>query len=147
MKKVFLCALALLPFAVFGCSQETPGGPGAGENRTENKPIVGEAYDTFTLSAPLLPTSLKQGETKEVAVDVKRGKDFDQDITLKFANIPAGLTVDPETIDIKHGDTQAKFKVIAKDSASVGDFSIQMNSHPAKGADSTSELRIKIDKK
>ena len=145
MKIRSLYLLAFMPFVLLGCNQETPGGPGAA-TQTENKPMLGQADGTFVLSVPLISTSLKQGETKSASVTIKRGKNFDEDVTLKFSNIPKGVSLDPESQVIKHGATEAKFKIVAANSAALGDFDLVMSGHPSKGADSTSAFKITINK-
>ena len=145
MKIRSLTLLASMPFVLLGCNQETPGGPGAAI-QTKNKPLMAQADDTFVLRNPLIPTSLKQGETVRASIMIVRGKNFDEDVTLKFSSIPKGVSLDPEGQVIKHGETEAKFKVIASNSAAIGTFDLVMTGHPSKGTDSTSVFKIIINK-
>jgi hypothetical protein len=143
-------ALALTLAVVTGCDKGTQGGPGA-TNPPSNNPLAGQGDDTFTLHVPSgLPhfeTSLKQGETKETSISIKKGKNFDQDVTLKFAEPPTGVTFDPASPVIKHGDTEVKFKIVAKDDAAVGDFTIKVTGHPTKGGDAEKDFKLKVEKK
>jgi hypothetical protein len=107
MKVVFAGLLLMTLVAFTGCNQGTPGGPGATDPNTK-KPVYGQADDTFNLSVPLLATAVKQGETKAVSIGIKRGKNFDEDVTLQFADLPKGITLDPTRPRIKHGDAEAK---------------------------------------
>ena len=86
-------------------SKDTPGGPGA-TNTTAKKPSFREADNTFNLTAS--STSLKQGETKTVLIGIKRGKNFQDDVTVKFTDMPQGVTLDPASLTIKHGETDTK---------------------------------------
>src|SRR5258708_5878050 len=148
MKKSFACLLIAASVAFAGCNNNsTPGGPGATSNRGDNKPVVGRADDTFTLDPPNLATKVKQGESKAVSIGIKRGKNFDQDVTLKFSDLPKGVTIDPAGPVIKHGDTEAKLTVKAADDAALGDFAVKATGHPTKGSDASNELRITVDKK
>lgn len=104
------------------------------------------AKDTFKLSAPLLSTSIKQGETKIVSIGISRDKSFDQDVALQFENLPKGVTSDPAEPVIKHGDNETQVKFTSADDASLGNFTVQMNGHPANGADATSELKLTVAK-
>src|SRR6185503_658031 len=79
------------------------------------------AKDSFTLSMPLLSTSLKQGETKTVLIGIKGDKSFDQDVALKFGQMPTGVTVDSISTIIKHGDEEAQFTLTGADDAALGD--------------------------
>jgi uncharacterized membrane protein len=148
MKKSFACLLIAASVAFAGCNNNsTPGGPGATSNRGDNKPVVGRADDTFTLDPPNLATKVKQGESKAVSIGIKRGKNFDQDVTLKFSDLPKGVTIDPASPVIKHGDTEVKLTVKAADDAALGDFAVKATGHPTKGSDASNELRITVDKK
>jgi uncharacterized membrane protein len=140
---VVACA-ALLAFT--GCDKGTPGGPGA-TNTTNRGTQFKQGEDTFSLTVPTLSTKLKQGESKVVSVGIKRGKNFDEDVALKFENLPKGLTVDPATPTIKHGDTEVKVTVKAADDAAVGDFTVAVKGHPEKGSEATQELKVTVQAK
>jgi len=146
MKSSFAGLVVMALVAFTGCNRGTPGGPGA-TDATPKKPAFGQADDTFNLSVPYMSTSLKQGETKAVSISIKRGKNFDEDVTLKFADVPKGVTLDPASPVIKHGDTEAKLTLKAADDASLGDFTIKVTGHPTKGGDSSNEFKITVDKK
>ena len=103
--------------------------------------------DSFTLSAPFWTTGLKQGETKNVAVGISRDKQFDQDVTLKFDGLPKGITVEPANGVIKHGEAESKLVLKATDDAALGDFSVKVTGHPAKGADVTQDFKFTVSKK
>jgi uncharacterized membrane protein len=147
MKKSFASLLIAALVASAGCNDKsTPGGPGV-SNRSYNKPVVGRADDTFTLDLPNLITKLKQGESKAVAIGINRGKNFDQDITLKFENLPKGVSIEPASPVIKHGDTEARLTIKAADDAELGDFSVRVTGHPTKGSDASNEFKVTVTKK
>jgi hypothetical protein len=120
----------------------TKGGDAAAEFKLTVAP-----RDTSTLSTPFLSPSLKQGEGKAVAIDIKRDKAFDQDVTLAFADLPAGVTVEPSAPAIKKGEAEAKFTLKAADAAALGTFTVKVTGHPTAGADATRELKFTIAKK
>ena len=66
MKSLFAGLAVTAVVLVTGCAEGTPGGPGAKEV-TAYKPIVGQADNTFSLDVPKMSTTLKQGETKDLA--------------------------------------------------------------------------------
>jgi len=146
VKNIFGVLMVTAVFAFAGCSEGTPGGPGAVE-RTANKPIVGQADDTFNLDVPKMSTRLKQGETKELAISVARGKSFDQDVTLKFADLPKGVTFDPASPVITRGNKEAKVAVRVTGDAAPGDFTVKVTGEPEKGAQASNEIKITIAKK
>jgi hypothetical protein len=144
----FMMLMALVAFT--GCGNRgTSGGPGATDSDTK-QPLYGEADNTFHLSVPSsLPfksTTVNQGETAEVTIGIKRGKNFDQDVALTFTDLPTGVTLDPVTSPIKHGDTEAKFTLKAVDNAALGNFEVMVTGTPTKGADATNSFKITVGK-
>jgi len=130
-----------------GTSEKHPGGPGAATNVTARAPIVGEGKGTFDISPPTLATHLKQGESKEVKIGIKKGEGFDKDVTLKFDDVPKGVTITPASPTIKHGDKEAVLNVKAADDAAVGDFKVKVTGHPTEGSDAANTFELKIEKK
>lgn len=104
------------------------------------------AKDTFTLSVPHLSTSLKQGETKTVAIGIKRDKTFDQDVALEFGKLPMGVTLEPSAPVIKNSETEVQIVLTVAEDASLGNFTIKLTGHPATGADATSEFKFAVVK-
>ena len=149
MKSLQVGLVALALAALNGCTQGTPGGPGTTSTpgtttTTAQKPILGQAEDTFNLSVPLLSSSLKQGEQMEATIGIKRAKNFDQDVALQFADVPAGVTVEPASPTIKHGDTDAKITFKAGDEAPLGSFKVTVTGHPTKGGDAQIDFKLAI---
>jgi hypothetical protein len=146
MMRSFTGLLGMALIAVVGCSnQGTPGGPGATDAKAKS-PFYGQANDTFTLSVPHL-SSLKQGDAQTAVIGIKRGKNFDEDVTVTFGDLPKGVTLEPASPVIKHGDAEAKITLTAEDEAALGDFKIKVTGHPTKGGDATNELLLTVAKK
>jgi hypothetical protein len=145
MKRVLFAAMVLLGALLSGCNQGTPGGPGAPAT-SDKKSEVMQANDSFNLSSDLLPTSIKQGERIATSIGIKRGNNFDEDVSLKFSNVPAGVKLEPSSAVIKHGDTEVKFDLEAGKDASLGDFTILVTGHPTKGADAELPFKISVKK-
>jgi hypothetical protein len=155
MKKCILTAAVAALIGVTGCSQGTSGGPGAERAKQQERESklkqaedkVRQPEETFSLSVPTLSTSIKQGETKVVTIGIKRGKNFDQDVTVKFDNVPAGATIDPASATIKHDEANAKVKVKVADDAALGDFKVRVIGKPASGTEATNDLKLTFAKK
>jgi uncharacterized membrane protein len=149
MKRLVAGFLAVGFLGLAGCdTHSTPGGPGASNSTGSNtKPTFGQADDTFTLSTPSLSTSIKQGEAKNVNIDIKRGKNFNEDVTLKLDGLPKGVTADPASPMIKHGDKEVTINLKAADDAGLGDHTVKVTGTPTKGAPATSEFKITVNKK
>jgi hypothetical protein len=145
--------VSILGFAT-GCNPGTTGGettkttdPQTGTTVTSKKPFIGMPSGTFELSTPVMASSLKQGESKESTLTISRGENFSGDVAIKFAEIPMGVSIKPVAPEIKHGDDSVVLTVSAAEDAALGDFSIQVIGHPAKGTDSTNKLKVSIAKK
>jgi hypothetical protein len=142
--KSLLTGLAVMMLAALtGCSQGTPGGPGT----AGKQPAYGQADNTFNLSVPIFSSSLQQGEQTEATVGIKRATNFDEDVALKFADIPKGVTVEPANPVIKRGDTDAKITFKAEDEAPLGDYNVNVTGHPTKGTDAQIEFKLTITAK
>lgn len=142
MKSTFAGLLVVAAVALVGCGgNDSPGGPGA-TNPTGKQPLYGQADNTFNLTAP--STGLKQGEAKLVSIGIKRGTNFQEDVTLKFGDVPQGVTFDPASPVIKHGDKETEVTVKAAADASLGDFKVKVTGHPTKGGDGSTDLKLTV---
>jgi hypothetical protein len=177
MRKLCLVSLSAMGLiALAGCTEGTPGGPGAthGVTRTSShrqaeepftppKPAsepsrrvevtqkqTAAAYrgeQTFTLSVPTFSTTLKQGEAKTITIGMHRGKNFAEDVALHFTGLTKGVTVEPANPMIRASDKDATITVKAADGAPLGDFTVKAIGHPTTGADAMNEFKITIRKK
>ena len=155
MKRTFWTLTAVMGAVIWttGCNNGTPGGPGTEKDKT-NKSTFQKAEDlvvqpegTYSLKLPLLETRIKQGERKEVAVGIRRGKNFDEDVAIKFEDVPQGVTIDPATTSIKHDQKETKVFIKAGDDAAVGKFAIKLTGHAGKGPDASNKLNVLVEKK
>ncbi len=146
MRGSFTSLLMMTMVVCSGCGQAVPGGPGV-TKPSQRQPAYGEADNTFNLSVPHMSTTLHQGESKEVSIGIDRGKNFEEDVTLTFADGPKGVTLDSAKPIIMHGATEAKVTVKATTDASLGDFTVKVTGHPTKGANATNEVKITVAKK
>lgn len=147
MKRILAgCAVAILAACV-GCdNKSSSGGPGVSKSDS-GRNIISQADDTFSLSVPTLSTSIKQGETKKVTISIKRGKNFAEDVHLKFENVPKGVTFDPASPMIKSSEKEQEITIKAADDAAIGDFNVKVAGHPAKGPPAANEFKLKVEKK
>lgn len=145
-----------------GCGRGNPGGPGASTTSTtertsqddrgqttttESRTTATESDRTFTLGPPILATRMKQGETRQVAISINRGRNFDENVDLTFENVPNGVTIAPSKMAVARSEKEAKINVTATDNAPVGTFNIRVVGHPQSGADASNEFKITIDQK
>ena len=142
-KKCVWVAILLAAVVGFGgCNQGTSGGPGAASPPVKER--IGQTDDTFSLT--LSSVALNQGQTKTVPVGIKRGNNFSEDISLKLAGVPKGVTFTPAEPIIMRGATDTELVFNATDDAALGDFTVKVTGHPTKGADAMTEMIITVAK-
>jgi uncharacterized membrane protein len=158
MRKLLAGVAVPMLALLIGCNQQsTPGGPGvsttpsnsgtSSTNVKTNKPIYGEAEGTFELSVPSLSTRIKQGESNEITMSISRGKNFNEDVTLKFEGLPSGVTAEPTTAMIAKSDKDVKVTFHAAPDAAVGEYTVKVLGHPTTGADATNNIKLTVVEK
>jgi uncharacterized membrane protein len=125
---------------LIGCEQGTPGGSGT----TGEQPLYGQAEDTFNLSVPLMSSSLQQGESADAKIGINRAKNFDQDVSIKFDDLPKGVTVEPTNPKLASSETDVNVTFKAGDEAPIGDFNVKVTGHPTEGSDAQVEFKLTI---
>jgi hypothetical protein len=137
--------VALAVFLLVGCNKEgTPGGPGV-TNPSQKPPLVGESNETFTLTTTSV--SLRPGENAQETIGIKRGHNFDQDVSLAFEGVPNGVTISPAKPVIARGTQEVKCTLTANDGVPPADFTVKVIGHPATGSDATNQFKLTVDKK
>jgi hypothetical protein len=140
VRKTWAGLAAIAVAAAFGCSQGTPGGPGA----KGKSPVYGQAGDTFNLSVPIMASTVQQGGTIDAVVGIARGVNFDEDVSLLFTDLPKGVTVEPASPQIKRGELDAKIKIHAASETPTGDFKVDVTGHPTKGSDAKVDFKLAV---
>jgi uncharacterized membrane protein len=148
MKRLYALALGAVVAFFVGCeNKSTPGGPGATHTGGQtHRPVVGMEDNTFKLETPTLATTVHQGETKEIDISIKRGKNFAQDVALSFSGAPAGVKITPEKNEIKAGDDKVRVKIEASKEAALGDHEITVTGKPKEGPEATSKFKVDVKK-
>ena len=130
-----------------GCDRKssTAGGPGA-VDPSAKPPLFGEADNTFNLTASSI--TVKQGDSVQSTIGIKRGTNFAQDVSLTFQDLPKGITLTPSSgLMLKSAGTDAAFTLTAGDETAPGDYTIKVVGHPGKGGDATSQFTLTVAKK
>ena len=123
------------------------GHPAKGGDAVVEFPISVTAKDSFTVGLPLLSTTLKQGETKAVAMTISRDEKFTDDVTLMFGELPDGVSFEPAAPVIKQGDTESTITLTATDDAALGDFTISVTGEPSQGASVSKDFKLSVVEK
>lgn len=143
MKSLIIPAFMGILIVLTGCNKSTSGGPGAVEPPPSQRE-VGENENTFTLDAPATTTDLVQGETKLITIGIERETNFNQDVAIRFENMPLGVDTEPARPVIEHGATEVEFTLRAASDAALGDFVAQIVGHPGTGADAVVDFKIAV---
>lgn len=143
MKKLLAAFLCAALAASFGCNENksAPGGPGAPGSRT-----AGSSDNTFKLNPPSGTTDIKQGHTKEITISVNRGKDFKQNVKLTLSTDAKGLTIKPDTAEVKSTDTATslKFTLDAAKDADIGEHKVTVKGTPETGTSTETSFNVKV---
>ena len=146
MKLTTMMIMGGAALALYGCNQDsTPGGPGTALPESE-KPMMGQTDNTFTLDVPMIATTIKQGEKDTVSIGIKRGTDFSQDVSLKFDNVPIGVTIEPAAPRISKAEENVELTVHASADAALGDFVVKLTGEPDAGAAAMADFSLTIAK-
>lgn len=124
--------------AVVGCGGTSHPG------MTDEPPIVGLADDAYHLRVPVMSSALQQGRIADAIVGIQRGKSFDEEVALKFTELPRGVTIDPASPVIKRGETLAKVVFHATGDAPLGPYQVKVLGHPTKGLDAKAEMKLTV---
>jgi hypothetical protein len=154
MKTIFAGLLTLSLAALVGCSGDhnsgatnKVGGLGATGSTDRSGSILGLKEGEFSLSPPLFSKKIKQGASDHVTIEIKRGKNFDEDVALSFSGVPEHVTLDPKAPTIKKGEENAKVTVKVGDDAGLGDHEIKVTGKPTKGPEAANTFKITVEKK
>ena len=143
MRSLFVPAFMGILFVLTGCNESTSGGPGAVEPPSPQRE-VGQNENTFTLEAPVTTIDLVQGETRHITIGIKRETNFNQDVAIKFENMPLGVDTEPARPVIEHGAKDVEFTLTAASDAALGNFVAQIVGHPGTGADALVDFKIAV---
>jgi hypothetical protein len=144
MRHALGISLLLVSVGAFGCGQTaTSGGPGANDPNAGKNPLK-QTDNSFTLDVPNLATKVKQGQTDTITIGINRGKNFAQDVALKFENIPPGVTLDPASPTLKAEEKEVKLTVAAAATAALGDHDIKVTGQPATGPPATNTFKLSV---
>ena len=134
--KSLLVTASLVAFAVapIACNKSPEGGnPGT--------------KDSFKISAPVLETTLEQGESKNLELKLDRGADFKKTVKLE-ATAPKGITVDmPKSVAASEPEKVEMNVKVAAD-APVGDaMPIVVTATPEAGVATKVEIKVQVKAK
>jgi hypothetical protein len=138
--------VAVATLALVGCSRKSePGGPGAVRFAGE-QPGGATAEDIFHLVVPTMPVKVRQGRDTDFNIGIQRGPTFDQDVLLKFADLPKGVTAAPAEPTIRRGNSITNVRISASKDSALGTTTVKVFGNPYQGPEARSEFKLSIEK-
>lgn len=143
MRRSTLGCAAVALAALVGCN-ESPRGGGTGTAAGRD---AGRASETFTIKAPAMATTIKQGDQHTVKLTIDRGSDFKKAVALKV-DAPKGLEVVLQPGNVKPSDPEEVTATVkVADDAPIGDHVVKVTGTPESGATTAVEFKVKVDAK
>jgi len=102
--------------------------------------------DSFTFKLPSR-VALLQGAEVTVSVEIVRQAKSNSDVTIKFADFPTGVTVEPSTAIIPANEAATRFRLTAAADAALGKFNIAVTGTSAEGVDVQDVLQVEVQAK
>jgi hypothetical protein len=150
MKKL-ASILLITAVAALGCGEESePGGPGAtptgGANGANgNGGQVQNEENTFTMTVPSGATNIEPGGSQAVTLEISRGDQFQEEVTLTFS-APQGITVNPQEATIPANLEETEVTLTAEQTVQPGTHEIQVTATPASGQNPvTKPFKVEIE--
>ena len=145
MKRSIALLLSASFVGLVGCGKEgTTGGPGAGDPNAKT-PLggLGRTENTFAVTTSSM-SAKPGGAATSSSIGIKRGSGFDLDVSVEFADLPKGVTVEPSKLTIPKGASEAKFNLTAAEATAPGEYTVRVVGKPTSGADSTGDFKLTI---
>jgi uncharacterized membrane protein len=135
MKKLIAGVAVVALLVVVGCDTK-------GKIDTNGGPTAAAA---FSIKAPATMPEVKPGEKQDVKLAIERGKDFKDEMTLKF-EAPKGVSVEPETKAVPATEKEIAVKVAAAADAPEGKQTVTITATPKTGKVVTAKFDVNVKK-
>jgi len=134
MSKQLLAMAAAGLIAAFG---------GLGCNKSPEGGVTG-TKNSFKVSAPTIPTMLKQGDKQTVTVTLDRDSAFQQTVKLD-AVAPKGIKADFDRTTVKSSDPKdVSLSITADKDVALGDHVIKITATPDSGSATSVDIKVTI---
>lgn len=131
MKKIIVASMILSLMAVSGCKSTTS--PQGGVLPQDKE---------FSIAVPKHST-VKQGESIPVVIELNRGSFFKRDVQLVIS--AEGLDITPDKILVKASEQpEAQLQIAADRDAALGEYRVYINATPAAGKTTSTELTVRV---
>ena len=139
MKWMTLVLAAMLAVTLVGCGEDK-------KDKDKDKGTAKGSGDKELTLTPPGETTITQGKKEDVTVKITR-KDFDEDVTVSFSDLPKGVSVLDTDMKIEKGKTDKKFSLEAKDDATEGTHTAKVSAKGGGMEVKNREFKIIVKKK
>lgn len=130
MKTVIAAIVSLAFLAVSGCVSVQGGGVSGDEG--------------FKIAVPTFDVQVKQGETQDVTVSLRRGENFKRDVTLEFKPTK-GIRVEPTEVLVKASEKpDVHLRIIVAKDAAIGEYRVYVKGTPEAGRATSMDFTVKV---
>jgi len=135
MKTAIFTAVAAFVLVPIGCNKGPEGGA------TPASP--------FSLTGPTRYTTITQGETQNIDVEINRSSSFSDDLTLQVAKstVPKGLEVALSKDKVSASENKVTLTLKATNAAAPGQYDVRINAKHGAGDATSVEVPVKVEPK
>jgi len=127
-------ALLLGTALITGCARTSPKGGDIAKDKDSG----------FTISVPILETTVKQGQVKTANVSIDRGEYFKEDVRLSIKTTP-GLNIDPSSYVIHASDKpEVQLVITAAKDAPIMSYRVDVEGTPNNGRATWVQFPVKV---
>ena len=135
MKKAIMIVVTLALITISGCYTVQSDSPKGGSV------LKGEG---FKIAVPTFDVKIKQGEVQSVAISLKRGDYFKQDVELQI-EAAKGISVEPTMVLVEASKTpDVQITITVPKDAALGEYRVSVKGTPKIGEPASTEFNVKI---
>jgi len=132
MKTAITIVVTLGLAAISGCQSSSPRGGGVSK------------AEGFKIVIPTFDMRVKQGEVRAVAVSLRRGAYFKEQVKLHI-QAPQGISVDPTDVLVKASESpEAQFRIATTQDTALGAYRVTVTGTPNTGKPTSTALIVRV---
>jgi uncharacterized membrane protein len=134
MKTAITVVLVLALATMYGCNSQSKSPRGGGMTKE-----VG-----FKIAVPTSDTDIKQGDVRSVAISLKRGEYFKQDVRLQI-EASEGVSIYPAEILLKASESpDVQLRIATTRNTALGAYLVSVKGTPKTGEPTSTAFTVKV---
>ena len=136
MKKLIVIVVVMLAvLTISGCDTAQSNSPKGGSV------AKGEGFE---IAVPTFDVDMKQGDVQTIAISIKRGESFKQDVTLEI-KAAKGISIEPTNVTVKASDIpDVQLRITIPKDAALGVYLVSVKGTPKTGGVAATEFSVKV---